>query len=78
MYLPFDRQPSTHKIPSWMRTVFIRALPKMLLMRVPEQLLADSALKQKQMKTCKKLNLNLARYAFYRPDMSNVQSRDEQ
>lgn len=31
-------------------------------MRVPEQLLADSALKQKQMKTCKKLNLNLARY----------------
>ncbi|KAE9536378.1 hypothetical protein AGLY_007167 [Aphis glycines] len=55
------RQPSTHKIPSWMRTVFIRALPKMLLMRVPEQLLADSALKQKHMKTCKKLNLNLAR-----------------
>ncbi|KAL4149874.1 hypothetical protein QTP88_003725 [Uroleucon formosanum] len=55
------RQPSTHKIPSWMRTVFIRALPKMLLMRVPEQLLADSAMKQKQMKTCKKLNLNLAR-----------------
>lgn len=35
------RKPSTHKMASWVRKIFIRRLPKLLLMRVPEQLLAD-------------------------------------
>ncbi|KAL1117524.1 hypothetical protein AAG570_003840, partial [Ranatra chinensis] len=37
------RKPSTHKMAPWIRKLFIRRLPKLLLMRVPEQLLADMA-----------------------------------
>ncbi|XP_049939074.1 acetylcholine receptor subunit alpha-L1 [Schistocerca serialis cubense] len=40
------RKPSTHKMAPWVRKVFIRRLPKLLLMRVPEQLLADLASKR--------------------------------
>nr|AWX65632.1 nicotinic acetylcholine receptor alpha 2 subunit [Laodelphax striatellus] len=35
------RKPSTHKMANWVRKIFIRRLPKLLLMRVPEQLLAE-------------------------------------
>ncbi|KAJ1532161.1 hypothetical protein ONE63_000784 [Megalurothrips usitatus] len=35
------RKPSTHKMASWVRKVFIRWLPKLLLMRVPDTMLAD-------------------------------------
>ncbi|XP_050439466.1 acetylcholine receptor subunit alpha-L1-like [Adelges cooleyi] len=55
------RQPSTHKMTSRTRTIFIKILPKLLLIQVPVQLLADSDLKQKQMKSCKKSNLNLTK-----------------
>ena len=35
------RKPSTHKMASWVRKLFIRWLPKVLLMRVPDTMLAD-------------------------------------
>ncbi|CAB0039798.1 unnamed protein product [Trichogramma brassicae] len=37
------RKPSTHKMAQWVRGVFIRRLPKLLLMRVPDDLLDDMA-----------------------------------
>ncbi|XP_020288860.1 acetylcholine receptor subunit alpha-like 2 [Pseudomyrmex gracilis] len=37
------RKPSTHKMSPWLRKFFIRRLPKLLLMRVPEDLLIDLA-----------------------------------
>lgn len=41
------RKPSTHKMAPCVRKVFIRCLPKLLLMRVPDQLLADLAAKKR-------------------------------
>ncbi|KAF6210406.1 hypothetical protein GE061_013511 [Apolygus lucorum] len=41
------RKPSTHKMSPCVRKVFIRCLPKLLLMRVPEPLLADMAAKKR-------------------------------
>lgn len=37
------RKPSTHKMAPWVRRVFIRRLPKLLLMRVPDDLLNNLA-----------------------------------
>lgn len=37
------RKPSTHRMSPWVRKVFIRRLPKLLLMRVPEDLLHNLA-----------------------------------
>ncbi|XP_066584899.1 acetylcholine receptor subunit alpha-L1 isoform X2 [Prorops nasuta] len=37
------RKPSTHKMAPWVRKIFIRRLPKLLLMRVPDDLLSDLA-----------------------------------
>lgn len=37
------RKPSTHKMAPWVRNVFIRRLPRLLLMRVPADLLDDLA-----------------------------------
>lgn len=37
------RKPSTHKMAPWVRKIFIRRLPKLLLMRVPDDLLNDLA-----------------------------------
>jgi nicotinic acetylcholine receptor len=37
------RKPSTHRMAPWVRSVFIRRLPKLLWMRVPEDLLDDLA-----------------------------------
>lgn len=36
------RMPSTHKMPAWVRKVFIQKLPRLLLMRVPIQVIKDS------------------------------------
>merc|ERR1712223_264720 len=36
------RQPSTHKMPPWVRRIFIQKLPRLLLMRVPMQVIKDS------------------------------------
>ncbi|CAH1407725.1 unnamed protein product [Nezara viridula] len=41
------RKPSTHKMAPCVRKIFIRCLPKLLLMRVPDQLLADLATKKR-------------------------------
>ncbi len=51
------RKPSTHKMAPWIREMFIRRLPKILLMRVPQQLLVDTAFKQK-LRAAKKSKLN--------------------
>lgn len=37
------RKPSTHKMRPWVRAFFIRRLPRLLLMRVPKDLLRDLA-----------------------------------
>lgn len=36
------RQPSTHKMPAWVRRVFIQRLPRILFMRVPIQVIKDT------------------------------------
>jgi len=36
------RQPSTHKMPKWVRRMFIQKLPRLLFMRVPIQVIKDS------------------------------------
>ena len=36
------RMPSTHKMPAWVRKVFIQKLPRLLLMRVPIQVIKDT------------------------------------
>ncbi|XP_026465578.1 acetylcholine receptor subunit alpha-L1-like isoform X4 [Ctenocephalides felis] len=38
------RKPSTHKMAPWVRKFFIKRLPKLLLMRVPKDLLKDLAM----------------------------------
>lgn len=37
------RKPSTHKMAPWVRCFFIKRVPKLLLMRVPKDLLSDLA-----------------------------------
>lgn len=51
------RKPSTHKMAPWIRQMFIRRLPKLLLMRVPQQLLVDASFKHR-LHTAKKSKLN--------------------
>ncbi len=36
------RKPSTHKMPEWVRKIFIQKLPRMMLMRVPLQVMKDT------------------------------------
>ena len=36
------RKPSTHTMPDWVRRVFIKTLPRLLLMKVPIQVIKDS------------------------------------
>lgn len=40
------RKPSTHKMAPWVRSFFIKILPRLLLMRVPKDLLRDLAAKK--------------------------------
>lgn len=40
------RKPSTHKMAPWVRSFFIKTLPRLLLMRVPKDLLRDLAAKK--------------------------------
>ncbi len=37
------RKPSTHKMPDWVRKIFIQKLPQWLLMRVPLQVMKNSS-----------------------------------
>lgn len=37
------RKPSTHKMAPWVRSFFIKTVPKLLLMRVPKDLLTELA-----------------------------------
>lgn len=48
------RKPSTHKMAPWVKMVFIRRLPKLLLMRVPDQLLAEMAHKKRMQRDNKR------------------------
>ncbi|XP_046678978.1 acetylcholine receptor subunit alpha-L1 isoform X1 [Homalodisca vitripennis] len=54
------RKPSTHKMASWVKKIFIRKLPKLLLMRVPDQLLADLAHNKRVHRDNKRSRLNAA------------------
>jgi nicotinic acetylcholine receptor len=36
------RKPSTHTMPNWVRRLFIKNLPRILLMKVPIQVIKDS------------------------------------
>ena len=36
------RKPSTHRMPGWVRKIFIQRLPRILLMRVPIQVIKDT------------------------------------
>ena len=36
------RKPSSHTMPNWVRRVFIKTLPRLLLMKVPIQVIKDS------------------------------------
>lgn len=54
------RKPSTHKMAPWVRKVFIRRLPKLLLMKVPEQLLVDMAANKSRLRAAKMSKLNAA------------------
>ncbi|KAK6643823.1 hypothetical protein RUM43_000086 [Polyplax serrata] len=69
------RKPSTHKMAPWMRKVFIRKLPKLLLMRVPEQLLADMAFNKRLMRA-KKSKIHAAATAHAIASGSAVSSPD--
>lgn len=48
------RKPSTHKMAPWVRKFFIKKVPKLLLMRVPKDLLNDLAANKIQNKFLKK------------------------
>lgn len=51
------RKPSTHKLAPWVRKIFIRGLPKMLFMRVPEQLLTEQEIIRRQNKNRKLMSV---------------------
>jgi nicotinic acetylcholine receptor len=70
------RKPSTHKMAPWVRKIFIRRLPKLLLMKVPEQLLADLAANKNRLRAAKKSKLNLAAAAAVMPSSSLASSPD--
>jgi len=69
------RKPSTHKMAPWVRRMFIRRLPKLLLMRVPEQLLADMA-HNKRLLRAKKSKLHAAAAAHAASNGSPASSPD--
>lgn len=50
------RKPSTHKMAPWVRKFFITKLPKLLLMRVPNDLLRDLAAQKIAGRSMKKKN----------------------
>ncbi|XP_033610438.1 acetylcholine receptor subunit alpha-L1 isoform X2 [Cryptotermes secundus] len=68
------RKPSTHKMAPWVRKVFIRRLPKLLLMKVPEQLLVDMAANKNRLRAAKKSKLNAAAAAAVAASSSSVAS----
>ncbi|KAJ9587092.1 hypothetical protein L9F63_028335, partial [Diploptera punctata] len=70
------RKPSTHKMAPWVRKVFIRRLPKLLLMKVPEQLLADLAANKNRLRAAKKSKLNAAAAAAAASSSSVASSPD--
>lgn len=69
------RKPSTHKMAPWVRKMFIKRLPKLLLMRVPEQLLADMA-HNKRLLRAKKSKLHAAAAAHAAATGSGASSPD--
>lgn len=69
------RKPSTHKMAPWVRKIFIRRLPKLLLMRVPEQLLADMAM-NKRLLRAKKSKIHAAAAAHAMATSSTASSPD--
>lgn len=77
------RKPSTHKMAPWVRSFFIRTLPKLLMMRVPEDLLKQLAankinygIKLNSKKGSKKTKFNDALTAHQFQDNSGGSSPD--
>lgn len=69
------RKPSTHKMAPWVRTFFITKLPKLLLMRVPKDLLRDLAAQKIAGRNMKKNKFKDALAAVDQAN-SNVSSPD--
>ncbi|KAK9506749.1 hypothetical protein O3M35_008626 [Rhynocoris fuscipes] len=65
------RKPSTHKMQPWIRKVLIRGLPKLLLMRVPDPLLADLAAKKRYRDKRSKMSSKSLRHFPTRPGGCN-------
>ncbi|XP_077290472.1 nicotinic acetylcholine receptor alpha2 [Arctopsyche grandis] len=71
------RKPSTHKMAPWVRRFFIKKLPKLLLMRVPKDLLKDLAADKISGRNSKKPNkFNAALAAAQAQSNSNASSPD--
>lgn len=70
------RKPSTHKMAPWVRKFFITKLPKLLLMRVPKDLLRDLAAQKILGRSMKKNKLKNALVAAERQNNSNASSPD--
>lgn len=71
------RKPSTHKMAPWVRRFFIKKLPKLLLMRVPKDLLKDLAADKISGRNSKKTSkFNAALAAAQAQSNSNASSPD--
>lgn len=66
------RKPSTHRMAPWVRSFFIKRLPKLLLMRVPKDLLRDLAAN----KVNYNMNFNKTKFGKALMDEMNISSGD--
>ncbi|XP_065156157.1 acetylcholine receptor subunit alpha-like 2 isoform X2 [Atheta coriaria] len=60
------RKPSTHKMAPWVRSFFIKSVPKLLLMRVPKDLLTELA--------ANKINTSGGRFMMAKRELENMPS----
>jgi nicotinic acetylcholine receptor len=70
------RKPSTHKMARWVRKIFIRRLPRLLLMKVPEQLLDEVAANKNRLRKAAKTKLKAAAAAAAASSSSVASSPD--
>ncbi|XP_018334508.1 acetylcholine receptor subunit alpha-like 2 [Agrilus planipennis] len=69
------RKPSTHKMAPWVRSIFIKTVPKLLLMRVPKDLLTELASNKMNIgKTFKKHEIDTLPSTLSSPSSSSSSS----